>query len=68
VPDKLQKLIYQQLNHAMHSVQARFYLDEKARNTSSLTVFEMSSVLLQYNTGAAATTLVVNDPERNLVT
>lgn len=52
----------------MHSVQARFYLDEKARNTSSLTVFEMSSVLLQYNTGAAATTLVVNDPERNLVT
>jgi len=41
---------------------------KKQGTQSSLTVFEMSSVLLQYNTGAAATTLVVNDPEKNLVT
>ena len=33
-------------------------------NQHFLTVFEMSSALLQYNTGAAATTFVVNDPEK----
>ena len=37
----------------------------KKETKKSLTVLEISNVLLQYNTGAAATTFVVNDPERN---
>lgn len=43
--------------------ECRSILIGKLKTESFLTVLEMSSVFLQYNTGAAATTFVVKAPE-----
>lgn len=54
------------VEYAMHCIQYKLssILMGKKGTRKSLTVLKVSSVFLLYNTGAAATTFVVNDPEK----